>query len=72
MASFSGTTKEMKKLFKYVRDQGWDVERRRNGHWAITGPEGDKVFCSGTPSDHRAIQNIKKDLSKAGLDTEQL
>ncbi len=60
--------KEVKKLFKRIQDHGWSVRRRRNNHYLIEGPDGEKVFCGGTPSDHRAIKNIERDLAKAGLD----
>jgi len=62
--------KEMKKLMKRVQDNGWDYRRRRSGHYVIEGPKGQRVYCSGTASDHRAIKNIKKDLAKAGLELE--
>jgi predicted RNA binding protein YcfA (HicA-like mRNA interferase family) len=64
-----GIPKEAKKLFREVMSQdGWEVTRRASGHVLIEGPNQQKVFCSATPSDHRAIKNIKKDLAKAGLD----
>lgn len=60
--------KELKKLFVKVRDEGWEYHRRRSGHYVIEGPEGQKVFCSSTASDHRSLRNIERDLAKAGLD----
>lgn len=63
-----GVSKDIKQLFKAARDHGWKVKRRNNGHYLIQGPNNEKVFCSGTASDHRAVKNIKRDLSKAGLD----
>lgn len=62
--------KDMKQLLKQIADEGWSYRRRRSGHYVIEGPDGQKVFCSGTSSDHRAIKNIKKDLAKAGLEVE--
>lgn len=60
--------KDMKQLLSKVRDEGWDYRRRRSGHYVIEGPEGQKVFCSATASDHRSLRNIQRDLAKAGLD----
>lgn len=64
-------SKEMKKLFRAVKDHGWRVRRRRNNHFLLLSPDGEeKVFCSGTPSDHRAVDNVKSDLARAGLELE--
>lgn len=68
-SGMKGTSKEVRKLFRKVLDHdGWTITKRRSGHYLIQGPEDQKVFCGGTPSDHRAVDNIKRDLSKAGLD----
>lgn len=66
-----GVSKDMNDLFKRAKAQGWTVHRRNNNHYLIEGPDGQKVFCGGTPSDHRAIKNIESDLSRAGLDLKQ-
>lgn len=63
-----GVSKDMKKLFRQVRNHGWSVRQRRNNHYVMESPDGEKVFCGGTPSDHRAIKNIERDLANAGLD----
>lgn len=63
-----GASKDVRQLFRDVKKHGWKVKRRRNGHYVIQGPNDEKVFCSGTASDHRAIKNIKRDLAKMGLD----
>lgn len=60
----------MKKLFREVKKSGWSVKKRRNNHYLIEGPDGEKVFCGGTPSDYRAVDNVKSDLARAGLDLE--
>ena len=63
------TDKELKKLFKQVAKRpGWTFRQRNNSHFVIEGPDGEKVFCSGTPSDTHAAKNIKRDLAKVGLD----
>ena len=60
--------KDLKQLFSKVKDEGWSVSRRRSGHYKMEGPDGQKVFCSATASDHRSLRNIERDLAKAGLD----
>lgn len=60
--------KEMKELKQVVEEHGWWVEERRSGHLVIKGPDGQQVFCSATPSDHRAVRNIQRDLAHQGLD----
>lgn len=68
-----GMNREVKDLFKAVQSvDGWEVKRRNNGHFLIQGPGKEKVYCSGSPSDHRAIHKIKRDLSKAGLDLDRV
>lgn len=65
---YKGIPGEVAKLFKEVQDHGWEVRRRRSGHFVMESPEGNKVFCSATTSDVRAIKNIKRDLKYNGLD----
>jgi hypothetical protein len=68
-----GTSKEIRELFKAVTSvDGWEGRRRNNGHYLIQGPRKEKVYCSATPSDHRAIHRIKRDLSRAGLDLDRV
>jgi hypothetical protein len=66
--SLDGANRDTRKLFKQIETyEGWEVSRRNSGHFVIEGPERQKVFCSGTASDHRALKNLKRDLAKAGL-----
>lgn len=60
-------TKEYRDLFEIAVSQGWSLERRTNNHLSWISPNGAKVFSSATPSDKRAVQNLKKDLRKYGL-----
>jgi len=59
--------KEMKSLLELAKDQGWEVERNKNNHIKFLSPNGGIVFVSSTPSDHRALENIKRDLRVNGL-----
>ena len=57
----------MKSLLELATEQGWKVERNKNNHFKFLSPTGNIVFVSSTPSDHRALENIKRDLRVNGL-----
>jgi hypothetical protein len=59
--------KELKLLLELASDQGWQIEKRNNNHYKLIAPNGKVVFTSSTPSDRRAIENIKRDLRSGGL-----
>lgn len=59
--------KEIAKLSQLAINQGWKVERNKNNHLKFLAPNGNIVFVSSTPSDHRALENIKRDLRVNGL-----
>jgi len=60
-------SKELNVLIKQARQQEWSVELTNGGHWKWVSPLGDIVFTSQTPSDPRAIANIKRDLRTRGF-----
>jgi hypothetical protein len=60
-------TKELKSLLELATQQGWRVEQRNTNHYKLVAPNGKVVFTSSTPSDRRAIENIKRDLRSGGL-----
>lgn len=49
--------REMRHLIQECRDNGWTVEKTRNGHIRFVSPAGEVVMCAGTPSDGRARKN---------------
>lgn len=59
--------KDLKELVRRVEDRGWTARRRRSGHLVLEGPDGQKVFCSYSASDKRALRNIERDLARYGL-----
>jgi hypothetical protein len=61
------TMKELRSLLNTATDQGWEVTRGKNNHIKCVSPNGNIVFVSSTPSDHRALENIKRDLRVNGL-----
>ena len=66
----SNNRKELKRLIRIARAQGWTVEATRKGHWWFRPPDptAGQVLVAGTPSDHRALRNAKAKLRQAGLD----
>ncbi len=54
---------ELKQLIDEAEERGWCVEKTRNNHFRFQlGRQ--IVFTSSTPSDNRAISNIKADLRR--------
>jgi predicted RNA binding protein YcfA (HicA-like mRNA interferase family) len=58
--------KDIEQLKRKAEKQGWTVEVTNGGHRRWTSPQGEKVFSALTPSDHRAIKNIIKELARRG------
>jgi hypothetical protein len=61
------SNKELGELVAEAEGQGWVVIRRVNNHLKWISPVGQTVFTSGTPSDVRAVKNIKRDLARFGF-----
>ena len=59
--------KELAKLKAEAEAQGWRIEVRKAGHLTWYSPAGGFVITSATPSDRRAIMNIRRDLRRYGL-----
>ena len=60
-------SKEMKALRRAAERAGWRVALTKRGHYKWFPPEGRMVVTASTPSDHRALSNIKSMLRKEGL-----
>ena len=60
-------SKEMASLMKLAEEQGWRIEQGNSSHYRWFSPNGGFVITSSTPSDHRAIMNIQRDLRRYGL-----
>lgn len=58
--------KDVKEIIALCRENGWTV--RQSKHWVVTPPRigARPVFIGSTPSDHRAIYNIRARLRRAG------
>jgi predicted RNA binding protein YcfA (HicA-like mRNA interferase family) len=59
--------KEVSDLVRRARERGWVVEKTRGGHLRWRSPEGKVVFSGSTPSDVRAVRNIRSLLRRMGL-----
>ena len=62
----AGNARDVRDLRRVVVEQGWVVETRRSGHLAWKPPKGSPYFSSATPSDHRALMNLKAALRRLG------
>lgn len=61
--------KEMNVLIKEAKKQGWEVKQTNGSHYKWVSPIGKFFFTSLTPSDHRALKNIERDLRVNGFIT---
>lgn len=60
--------KETKEIIKAAERQGWRVEQLKSGHWRFYAPDGKNiVHASGTPSDHKALDNLVARLRQYGF-----
>jgi hypothetical protein len=61
------SNKELSSLIKQAKEQGWEVELTNGGHFKWRSPLGRFFFSAQTPSDIRALKNIKRDLRNNGF-----
>lgn len=60
--------KELKEIVKAAEEQGWRAKTTKKGHLMLFAPDGiNKVTASGTPSDHRALDNLLSNLRRYGF-----
>jgi len=59
--------KDVLELQKVATGQGWVVTRNKSNHLKWISPLGGSVFSSATPSDWRALANLKRDLKAYGF-----
>jgi predicted RNA binding protein YcfA (HicA-like mRNA interferase family) len=56
---------DLERLLRQASASGWQVARTRGGHWRLLHPNGGIVVMSSTPSDYRALANLKAQLRRA-------
>lgn len=61
--------KEINKLMRQARKQGWDILQIRNGHLKWVSPVGAVLYTSFSPSDRNAVKRINHDLTLNGFIT---
>jgi hypothetical protein len=62
-------SKELRSLLRAAELAGWTVTRSTGtNHWRLADPSGGPLLhVSATPSDGRALRNIRRDLERAGV-----
>lgn len=61
--------KELKKLFAEIEAQGGRIKPTKKGYMIYPpDPTKDGVAVHKTPSDHRAMLNMRAELRRAGFD----
>lgn len=58
-----------KPIVEHARAHGWELTRTRGGHLRLRSPHGATVLFGCSPSDHRAVRNLRADLRRNGLVT---
>ena len=56
---------DLKQQLRQAEAHGWQVTRTRNGHWRLLHPGGGIVVMSSSPSDHRALRNMRAQMRRA-------
>jgi len=61
--------KEIRKIAKAAKEQGWREDETASGHPRFWPSDHNKKPCtfSGTPGDQRALRNFLKDMVRSGL-----
>lgn len=65
--------RDLDKITRMARRQGWIVEQRKSGHVRFTPPDKNQpaYTTSLTPSDVRATQNLVAALRRRGFEYDQ-
>jgi predicted RNA binding protein YcfA (HicA-like mRNA interferase family) len=58
--------RDLRRLAKHLRSQGWQVDMTKGGHVVFIGPRGQKVFTAATSSDRRGRKNLIAELRRRG------
>jgi hypothetical protein len=59
--------KDLGKLARLARRQGWTVDQVKSGHTKWRSPAGELVVSSTSPSGPGSLLSLKRDLRRAGL-----
>lgn len=61
-----GANKDVEKIIRIARKQGWDVQMTKGNHIKFIPPNGDFIISGLSMRDSGVLQ-LKKRLKKAGL-----
>lgn len=67
MARNLGANKDIEKLARKARKQGWTVEVTRGNHLKFTPPNGGQPIFGGLTSCQTGVKKFTSTLRKAGL-----
>lgn len=67
MASGLGANKDIEKLARKARKQGWTVEITRGNHLRFIPPGGGQAVVGGLTSCQTGVKKFSSQLKKAGL-----
>jgi hypothetical protein len=57
--------RDLAQILADARSRGWQIEKTRNSHWRLRGPNNALLFTGSTPSDWRGIRNIRQAIRRA-------
>jgi hypothetical protein len=60
-------SKELDVLVKKAREQGWTVVLTKNNHYKWMSPLGGLFYSASTPSDYRAVYNLRQNMKNNGF-----
>jgi predicted RNA binding protein YcfA (HicA-like mRNA interferase family) len=60
------SAKDIRRMVRKLKGQGWNVVIAKSGHWKLTSPTGQRMTCSMSPSDPHAYRNARADAKKRG------
>ncbi len=55
-----------RKFVRSLQREGWSWEYNGSGHIKLTSPEGMKLTMAATPSDQRALKNVRAQVRRIG------
>jgi predicted RNA binding protein YcfA (HicA-like mRNA interferase family) len=56
---------DLKQQLRQAEAHGWRVQPTRGGHWRLLHPDGGIIVMSSTPSDCRALRNMRAQMRRA-------
>jgi predicted transcriptional regulator len=59
--------RDIKQLIEKAQEQGWIIIKTSNNHYKWISPLGGLFYSASTPSDYKAIKNIKRDMKANGF-----